>query len=342
MDKKKIAVFAIGIYVIVIGVIGILSSYYDTRAFFGTKVIIIYNLGLLAYVITGFYLVRFQNWARLVIIFSAAVSCLTSLFAAAIFLPHLNSVVSMSNQPVTSVLIKFIFFDVFMGIVVQGLVLFYLTRPKLNEIFKVKRITLGWLIIVFCIIILLGIFLVSPFLLFKTPAMKIPAVFKKPSVLQGDGVLKKVKFLDVPSLGAITDIVVGNLPKTLGAEFGIAGVWGAVFISPDLKVRSSVGFRYLSHIDIIDIDKNGTLEFMNRGAWIINPSILNRDGSVRWVYGNGRPGVNDMALGHFDNGQTGFVVGFNGDGGIHLLDKNGKKLWAKNDANVWHVETIDI
>jgi hypothetical protein len=36
------------------------------------------------------------------------------------------------------------------------------------------------------------------------------------------------------------------------------------------------------------------------------------------------------------------VVGFNGAGGLHLLNADGKELWKQDDGNVWHVEIAAV
>ena len=35
------------------------------------------------------------------------------------------------------------------------------------------------------------------------------------------------------------------------------------------------------------------------------------------------------------------AIGFNGGGGVALLDGQGKTLWKKDDTNVWHLEMLD-
>jgi hypothetical protein len=43
----------------------------------------------------------------------------------------------------------------------------------------------------------------------------------------------------------------------------------------------------------------------------------------------------------YGNGKLSIVIGFNGGGGIALFDGRGKRLWKKEERNVWHLETLD-
>jgi hypothetical protein len=55
-----------------------------------------------------------------------------------------------------------------------------------------------------------------------------------------------------------------------------------------------------------------------------------------------RFGVNDSASGDaYGDGKLSIVIGFNGGGGITLLDGQGKTLWKEEEGNVWHVEMLD-
>jgi VCBS repeat protein len=53
-------------------------------------------------------------------------------------------------------------------------------------------------------------------------------------------------------------------------------------------------------------------------------------------------GMNDMAGGDLNgDGQPEFAVGYNGGGGVHLVDSTGRPIWRQDDGNVWHVEIVD-
>jgi hypothetical protein len=96
-----------------------------------------------------------------------------------------------------------------------------------------------------------------------------------------------------------------------------------------------------SHIDIVDVEGDGVCEFMNRGSWGDDAWLKGHSGEGLWVYG-GADAVDDACAGDIDgDGALEFAVGFNGPGGIHLLDTDGHVLWREADSNVWHVEMAD-
>jgi hypothetical protein len=52
--------------------------------------------------------------------------------------------------------------------------------------------------------------------------------------------------------------------------------------------------------------------------------------------------MNDIASGDLDgDGIPEFVVGYNGGGGVRMLDADGRQRWQESDGNVWHVEIVD-
>ncbi len=173
--------------------------------------------------------------------------------------------------------------------------------------------------------------------------LEMPSDIETPSVIVGSGFVSKSIFLEAKRVGSVTDIVVGELDPSPGVEIGVAGSEGAVFVDEGAKVKSSViFFACWPHVDIIDVDGDGTCEFMNRGSWATPASLIDHNGNKLWSYGRGMPGIDDMAAGDIDgDGALEFVVGFNGGGGVHLLETDGKKQWRQPDGNVWHVEIVD-
>jgi len=194
------------------------------------------------------------------------------------------------------------------------------------------------------LLIVLGLF--TAYRLFVAPAAagrtKMPSGLKMASVLTGADFLTKDVFYTNPSLGTVTDIALGQLDLAPGVEIGIAGTRGAAFLDKKGNLKSSVSFASSAdRVSMVEVDGDHTCEFMNRGAWSVDASLMDHRGRTLWTYGGG-PGVDDMCAGDVDgDGRLEFVVGFNGGGGVHLLDDRGNRRWNRPDGNVWHIETAD-
>lgn len=206
----------------------------------------------------------------------------------------------------------------------------------------IKNVLLGCLVA-------FGVFLlflvIAGFILYKyslPSRLKMPPKLQSPVVLIGSQFMSKGLFIQDPRLGDVTDIARGEFDQKGGPEIGIVGSRGALFVDESGNVRSSALFGVAAnHIDIVDVEGDGICEFMNRGSWSCDASLIDHKGNVIWTYGGG-PGVDDMAAGDLDgDGVLEFVVGFNGAGGVHLLSNNGVKKWNQSDGNVWHVEVVD-
>jgi hypothetical protein len=198
---------------------------------------------------------------------------------------------------------------------------------------------------VFILLIAVSGFFLSRYLLARAGPrnLKAPSYLETPSIVTGSDVLLKTIVFEDSRLGSITDISEGDLDPSPGVEIGIAGTRGATLLDENMTTKLSVMFSgRMAHVDIIDADGDNICEYMNRGGmgWS-DASLIDHDGNTIWTYG-GMPGVDDMASGDIDgDGRKEFVVGFNGGGGVRLLDENGKKTWKKPDGNVWHVEMVD-
>jgi hypothetical protein len=182
-------------------------------------------------------------------------------------------------------------------------------------------------------------YLISP----MQSLLKMPNSLSTPRVLVGSDFLSKQVFIQVPQLGSVTDIKEGKLDPHIGVEIGIAGSRGAIFLDKSGAEKASVMFSQKNaHVEIIDVNADGICEFMNRGSWSCDASLIDHDGHTIWTYG-GDPGVNDMCGGDMDgDGRFEFVVGFNGNGGVHLLDQDGKLKWKRTGGNVWDVDLADV
>lgn len=201
-------------------------------------------------------------------------------------------------------------------------------------------------IIIICLIfvacMLSGLFLIGllAFQFLRPAAVSMPPELEQPSIVSGKDFLEKKEFSTNAVTGKVTDIVYLTDPEP---EIAVAGEQGSVRLSPKGDVKSSLSFHSRpTHVDFIDVDADGTFEFLNRGGegWQ-DASLIDHSGQTLWTYG-GSPAVDDMDAADTDgDGIAEFVVGHNGSGGVHLLDKSGRLLWKQSDGNVWHVKFVD-
>jgi hypothetical protein len=156
-----------------------------------------------------------------------------------------------------------------------------------------------------------------------------PAELTSASVVSGPGLFSKQAFYNVPDLGLITDIQ----PRR-NHELVVAGKGGAVFLTEEGAARKLVHFTCRSDVTALDVAGGA---FLCRGGWIIGAALFDAGGQTLWSFREG--GIEDSAAGSLDAPNTIRVaVGLTGDGGVHLLNSDGKELWKQEDGNVWHVE----
>jgi len=191
----------------------------------------------------------------------------------------------------------------------------------------------------FMLIGVLGVGLLA-FRFFRPTVVSMPPELKHPSIITGQDFLEKKEFSSNAVTGKVTDIVYSAVSEP---EIAVAGENGSVRLSLNGEEKSSLPFQSRpTHVDLIDVDADGTFEFLNRGGegWQ-DASLIDNTGRTLWTYG-GSPAVNDMDAADIDgDGIAEFVTGHNGSGGVHLLDKTGRPLWKQSDGNVWHVEFVD-
>lgn len=174
------------------------------------------------------------------------------------------------------------------------------------------------------------------------PSLKMPAALNTPRVVQGAGFVTCREFFRDTRLGGVTDILLAELDSSPGRELGIAGEDAAVLMDTSGGAKSWVMFGDTGGpVDFVDVENDGTCEFMGRGGHGNDAILMDHRGNRLWAYG-GSDGVDDMACGDMNgDGRLEFVVGFIGGGGIHLLDSSGHVQWKQPDANVGHVEITD-
>ena len=131
MEKKNLVILAIGIYVMISGIIGMLSFTQSTTIRMPdalTLMTVYMGLVTLVNVIAGFFLIKLRNWARLVVIAYGVLgsSLWTFELVAAVF--------TNPNFPLKDWMTNF--GPVFVSLIQQLLIIYYLTRSKVKELFK--------------------------------------------------------------------------------------------------------------------------------------------------------------------------------------------------------------
>lgn len=173
--------------------------------------------------------------------------------------------------------------------------------------------------------------------------LKIPAELNSPRVITNKNGLTKKILIEDARLGSVTDIIVRTNTISKTNEIILAGTKGALFNGQGLPSRFISFDKKQDHVNFIKINSLNAYGFMNRGSWCCDARVMDDSGHLLWSYGRGVNGIDDMVSGDLDgDGNPEYAVGFNGGGGIQLLNSQGKKLWEFSDGNVWHVEIADI
>jgi hypothetical protein len=177
------------------------------------------------------------------------------------------------------------------------------------------------------------------------PRFQLPKELQEARVVTGEAAFHKDIYYKDAELGNVSDIQQGRYYGRDDLRWAIVGNRGADFLGDDRILRRTARFHADLYCPIIlaDLDSNGNPGFLNRDeTWFHDVMYFDPDGRRRWKYGK-FIGVDDSAVGDVKgDGKREVVVGFNGEGGIHLLDSSGKKLWERRSGNVWHVEVVDV
>jgi hypothetical protein len=167
-----------------------------------------------------------------------------------------------------------------------------------------------------------------------------------PRLLEGNGKFEGRAFYSAEGLGDISQIAVGWPADREGADIAVVGSHGANFISSTGEFKRKVRFSIvqLCPVTLARINPTGEYGYLTRDeSWAVPATLFDKEGNVIWRSKGNWSGVDDSAPGDVQgDGKLSVVIGFNGGGGIALLDEQGKQLWKKDDANVWHVETLDV
>jgi hypothetical protein len=86
----------------------------------------------------------------------------------------------------------------------------------------------------------------------------------------------------------------------------------------------------------------GSIRFIDRGGGWQPVSAFNAQGVRIWEHGRTGSAPNSLAGGVMGtNQQPEFVVGYNGGGGLAILDQTGSVIRHSRGSNIWHVELLD-
>lgn len=157
-------------------------------------------------------------------------------------------------------------------------------------------------------------------------------------------VVDKQLFFQRAALGTITAIHPTNTPADSQTVFWIAAERGAVSVTDSGKPLLSVRFERMGgKVSPVDLEGDGNFEFLSRGGGQEEACLYNREGRRLWKYGLGTdPAVREAACGDLDgDGRSECVLAMKGNGGLRLLDRNGRLRWTKPEQNVWSVEILD-
>ena len=167
----------------------------------------------------------------------------------------------------------------------------------------------------------------------------------QPRLVTGGGHFERRSFYTGGSLGNISQIRVGWPADREGADIAVVGTQGADFVESTGQIKKQVRFDIQQRcpIAVARIDATGEYGYLTRDeSWAVPATLFDKEGRVVWRSDETWPGVDDSAPGDvYGDGKLSVVIGFNGGGGVALLDGQGKTLWKKDDTNVWHVEMLD-
>jgi hypothetical protein len=168
----------------------------------------------------------------------------------------------------------------------------------------------------------------------------------QPRLVKGEGDFKRRAFYAGEGLGNISEIRVGWPADREGASIAVVGSQGADFLESTGQVKKQVRFSIAQRcpVAVARLGPSGAYGYLTRDeSWAVPTTLFDKDGHVSWRSEENLPGVDDSVPADlYGDGKLSVVIGFNGNGGLALFDEQGKRLWKKEEHNVWHVETLDI
>jgi hypothetical protein len=169
----------------------------------------------------------------------------------------------------------------------------------------------------------------------------------EPRVIAASRSVTKKVFYAGSDLGEITEILIGWPAGREGAALTVVGNQKVDFLDANAGLKKQITFSKFiaSPRQVVQLDAGDDYGFLNRDqSWASNVILFDKSGQELWNYPSGvMNGVDDSTVGEVgpDRKST-VVVGFNGGGGLILVNSQGKRIWRKPELNVWHVETLDI
>jgi hypothetical protein len=160
-----------------------------------------------------------------------------------------------------------------------------------------------------------------------------------PGVRSGQGFVNSSVLVQDDRLGNVMDVTSDRQNPSL---VWVAGKKCMMSVQTDGKIMSAVKLPIAPyHFRWVDLNNKTTL--MNTGSWVSPASLFDSNGNVKWSY-SPEGGINDTTACYniLGDNKTEFIVGFNGDAGIHLLDAQGHLVWKVSESNVWHIEAQDL
>ncbi len=162
----------------------------------------------------------------------------------------------------------------------------------------------------------------------------------------GEGWLRRRLVAELPDLPSIVSLTWRRCRPDAPVEWVVAGKSRAAFVTDEGVVRAEVAFDHrLARAVPVDVEGDGTCEFMDRGGGWDPVSLLDAGGRTLWRYPKGGAGAaaDAMAAGDLDgDGRLEFVVGRNGRGGLVALEDDGTQMWSREASNVSSVEIADL
>lgn len=185
-----------------------------------------------------------------------------------------------------------------------------------------------------------------PILAAVTFALLISACSKsvpEPGVLTGGTSFEKKPFFETSNIGDLRSISFGRLDRDSLDVAVAAGTKGAAIVMPSGKLRRTVGFdRPVARTVPLDMDRDGTSEFMGRGGGGNAVALMNRQGQTIWeLYRIDSREPADMTACDLDgDGFLDFVVALSG-GGIRVLNDTATERAEWDAPKTASVEAVD-